>query len=143
MPPGALCAESQIEKKGETMKICPVCESALFDDMGTCFGCLYRFGSDPALEEARGAAVPWPTASDEERAPLVAAGGNDLARASDGADGGAEGTLSEGGLGGGSGGGRRIEGVREVDVPGWRLRVRSEGPLPRGSALVIEIEPAP
>ena len=35
------------------MKICPVCESTLFDDMDTCFGCLYRFGSDPALEAAR------------------------------------------------------------------------------------------
>lgn len=43
------------------MKICPVCESTLFDDMDTCFGCLYRFGSDPALEAARSAkAVPWP-----------------------------------------------------------------------------------
>ncbi len=37
------------------MKICPVCESTLFDDMDTCFGCLYRFGSDPALEAARSA----------------------------------------------------------------------------------------
>ena len=35
------------------MKICPVCESTLFDDMDMCFGCLYRFGSDPALEAAR------------------------------------------------------------------------------------------
>ena len=43
------------------MKICPVCESTLFDDMDTCFGCLYRFGSDPALEAARSAkAVPGP-----------------------------------------------------------------------------------
>ena len=45
------------------MKICPVCESTLFDDMDTCFGCLYRFGSDPALEAARSAkAVPWSVA---------------------------------------------------------------------------------
>ena len=50
------------------MKICPVCESTLFDDMDTCFGCLYRFGSDPALEAARSAAaVPWPVDGGEGR----------------------------------------------------------------------------
>ena len=51
----------QNQEKETSMKICPVCESTLFDDMDTCFGCLYRFGSDPALEAARSAkAVPWP-----------------------------------------------------------------------------------
>lgn len=94
------------------MKICPVCESTLFDDMDTCFGCLYRFGSDPALEAARSAAaVPWP-----------AGGGK-----GEGADGGGE---------GGSAGA-----AREMSVPGWRLRVRSEGPRPQASSLTIEIEP--
>lgn len=121
------------------MRICPVCESALFDDMDTCFGCLYRFGSDPALEEARGAtAVLWPTASEEERVPLDNAGSDATMRVLDGA-GGIEEALGGGDLEGG----RSVGSVREVDVPGWRLRVRSEGPLPRGSALVIEIEPAP
>ena len=53
------------------MKICPVCESTLFDDMDMCFGCLYRFGSDPALEAARSAkAVPWPV---DERSWLASA----------------------------------------------------------------------
>lgn len=99
------------------MKICPVCESALFDDMDTCFGCLYRFGSDPALEATRSAAaVPWPVDGEEEK---CAAGG-----------------------GGGSGEGSSADfAAREVSVPGWRLRVRSEGPQPRGSSLTIEIEP--
>lgn len=98
------------------MKVCPVCESTLFDDMDTCFGCLYRFGSDPALEAARSAAaVPWPVVGEEERVD-----------GSSGADGG--------------GGG--CSGVREMAVPGWRLRVRSAGPIPEGSTLTIEIEPA-
>ena len=60
------------------MKICPVCESTLFDDMDTCFGCLYRFGSDPALEAARSAAaVPWPVDGGEgDRAGGGGAGGS-------------------------------------------------------------------
>ncbi len=32
------------------MKRCPVCKTMLFDDMGTCYGCMYRFGSKPDLE---------------------------------------------------------------------------------------------
>ena len=34
------------------MKECPICATALFDDMEVCYGCLYRFGSEPAMEEA-------------------------------------------------------------------------------------------
>lgn len=95
------------------MKICPVCESTLFDDMDTCFGCLYRFGSDPALEAARSAAaVPWP----------VDGGEGDRA-------------------GGGGEGGSAAPAAQEMSVPGWRLRVRSEGLQPGGSSLTIEIEP--
>lgn len=103
------------------MKICPVCESALFDDMDTCFGCLYRFGSDPALEAARSATVvPWPAEGEGARVCEV-----------------------EGGNGGdGDDGGRSADApAREMSVPGWRLRVRSEGLQPRGSSLTIEIEP--
>ena len=89
------------------MKICPVCESTLFDDMDTCFGCLYRFGSDPALEAARSAkAVPWPV---------------------DGGEG--ECAASRGGEGGSA-----APTAQEMSVPGWRLRVRSEGLQPRGFA---------
>lgn len=32
------------------MKTCPVCKAAVFDDMRTCFGCMYRFGSNAELE---------------------------------------------------------------------------------------------
>lgn len=102
------------QEKGTSMKVCPVCESTLFDDMDTCFGCLYRFGSDPALEAARSAkAVPWPV---------------------DGGEG--ECAASRGGEGGSA-----APAAQEMSVPGWRLRVRSEGLQPRGSSLTIEIEP--
>lgn len=41
------------------MKVCPTCMSKLFDDMDTCFGCMYRFGSEPERErEAEG--LMWP-----------------------------------------------------------------------------------
>ncbi len=33
------------------MKSCPVCKTTLFEDMDTCYGCMYRFGSSPELEE--------------------------------------------------------------------------------------------
>ncbi len=32
------------------VKTCPVCRARLFADMDTCFNCMYRFGSNPALE---------------------------------------------------------------------------------------------
>lgn len=43
------------------MKTCPVCKTAVFDDMDRCFGCMHRFelGLDPvdALETERGVTV--------------------------------------------------------------------------------------
>ncbi len=30
------------------MKVCPVCKARVFDDMDTCYGCLYRFDSSRA-----------------------------------------------------------------------------------------------
>ena len=44
------------------MKVCPVCKTTLFEDMEVCYGCLYRFGSEPALEKA--------ASNLEEAAPL-------------------------------------------------------------------------
>ena len=35
------------------MKVCPVCKARVFDDMDTCYGCLYRFDS-PDAKEAHG-----------------------------------------------------------------------------------------
>lgn len=34
------------------LKMCPTCKTLVFADMETCFGCMYRFGSDPEREEA-------------------------------------------------------------------------------------------
>ncbi len=33
------------------MKVCPVCKTALFEDMEVCYGCMYHFGSNPELEK--------------------------------------------------------------------------------------------
>ena len=44
------------------MKVCPVCKTTLFEDMEVYYGCLYRFGSEPALEKA--------ASNLEEAAPL-------------------------------------------------------------------------
>ncbi|MEY8460315.1 hypothetical protein AALA69_04195 [Eggerthellaceae bacterium 24-137] len=33
------------------LKLCPTCKTFVFEDMDTCYGCMYRFGSDPAREE--------------------------------------------------------------------------------------------
>ncbi len=30
------------------MRTCPVCRTAIFDDMDTCYGCMYRFEAEPA-----------------------------------------------------------------------------------------------
>ncbi|MEC4273144.1 hypothetical protein VJ923_08235 [Adlercreutzia sp. R25] len=143
------------------MKVCPVCESALFDDMETCFGCLYRFGSDPALEAARAStAVLWPHTREagascspvccpETPSASGGAGGGDAGGG--GRFGGADGTggahsAGDGGRDDGGddgGGGDDGRDTREMVVPGWRLRVRAEGPLGQAGALTIEIEPAP
>lgn len=32
------------------MKTCPICNTTLFDDMETCYGCMYTFGTKPDLE---------------------------------------------------------------------------------------------
>lgn len=64
-------AENKAED-GTVIKKCPVCKTTLFDDMDTCYGCMYKFGSSPELEASAGMAA---TAS----APVEAA--TDLAGA--------------------------------------------------------------
>ena len=39
------------------MKQCPVCATAVFGDMDTCYNCMYRFGSNEELEASRAAAA--------------------------------------------------------------------------------------
>ena len=39
------------------IKKCPVCKTTLFDDMDTCYGCMYKFGSSPELEASAGMAA--------------------------------------------------------------------------------------
>ena len=40
------------------MKTCPVCKTMLFEDMEVCYGCMYRFGSKPHLEDRERRQVP-------------------------------------------------------------------------------------
>lgn len=32
------------------IKKCPVCKATLFEDVDTCYGCMYTFGSNPEIE---------------------------------------------------------------------------------------------
>lgn len=32
------------------MKVCPTCKARAFDDADICYGCMYRFGSEPTRE---------------------------------------------------------------------------------------------
>lgn len=134
------------------MKICPVCASTLFDDMPTCFGCLYQFGSNPALEEQRAIDGPiraakgeaqanrWASliAEDEVAIPLTPASEEgeginfELPAETDGSSRGSH-------CGGGEGKDGR---AREMELPGWVVRVRAEGPGIAQTSLTIEIEPS-
>lgn len=37
-----------LKKKGDVMKVCPVCQGKVFDDMHTCYNCLHRFEEQEA-----------------------------------------------------------------------------------------------
>lgn len=103
------------------MKVCPVCGSALFDDMPVCFGCLYQFGSDPELEKRRSSAgkddcsQSWSELVDEKTTsvPLAIASPNKA---------GVEGEHSQ-----------------VMELPGWIVRVRTEGSKASQTALTVEI----
>lgn len=34
-----------------SLKTCPICKTHVFDDMSTCYNCMYSFGSNPDLEQ--------------------------------------------------------------------------------------------
>ena len=68
------------------MKTCPVCRTMLFDDMDTCYGCMYRFGSNVALEEkvkreidaaGKGAAEEGASSAAEEATEIASAKAGD------------------------------------------------------------------
>ena len=44
-----------------SLKTCPVCKTHVFNDMDTCYNCMYSFGSNPSLErklETDGSVMP-------------------------------------------------------------------------------------
>lgn len=62
------------------LKLCPTCKTFVFDDMDTCYGCMYRFGSDPEREEAvrreiEGSDFPEEALVDSAAPPAVSLGG--------------------------------------------------------------------
>ncbi len=40
------------------LKVCPVCRTNVFADMGTCYNCMYKFGTNEKLENAQGECGP-------------------------------------------------------------------------------------
>ena len=59
-------------------KKCPVCKSGVFDDMDTCYNCMYRFGSNPELEK-RADDVPSELPEEVDRETEKAASGSEAA----------------------------------------------------------------
>lgn len=53
-----------------TIKKCPICKTTLFGDMDICYGCMYRFGSDPEIE-ARFASASGDTCAFEWAVPEI------------------------------------------------------------------------
>lgn len=47
---GGRRSSSAFAAKMGPLKTCPVCGTTLFGDMEVCYGCMYRFGSNPDLE---------------------------------------------------------------------------------------------
>jgi len=115
------------------MKICPACKSKLFDDMDTCFGCMYRFGTDPERER-EAEALSWPPSLEdvnegavfEEAVPWPAGSGPAPCPAAPPA----------------SPPGYAARGERIMGVSGLVLRVLAGDGAPGAPLLTITIEPA-
>ncbi|WP_302962152.1 hypothetical protein [uncultured Adlercreutzia sp.] len=111
------------------MKICPTCMSKLFDDMDTCYGCMYRFGSDPERER-EAEAVMWPPTPEDvnEGAAL-------------------EGSIPWGipepaGLGCGGHPPSKVSAAHAMEAGGLVLRVIAGSGRPEEPLVTITIEPA-
>ena len=61
------------------MRTCPVCRTAIFDDMDTCYGCMYRFEAEQAAgsgDERSGADTADGDAAETSGAARGVAGGS-------------------------------------------------------------------
>ena len=132
------------------LKMCPTCKTWVFADMDTCYGCMYRFGTDPEREEAvrreyediafpeqelearenlssaaATLAIPWP--------PPAEPSGSSEATASSAGFAAAELSAGEG---------KRHTGFEAaIALPEMLLTVKSARPLPAGLSFHIAIEP--
>ncbi len=112
------------------LKVCPTCKTLVFEDMETCYGCMYRFGSDPDWERA--AQREWETAAAARKAATLQGG-----QKGDFAEEVAECAHSARD--------QQMNGKVRKAVPleGWNVCIEADGSLPRGTSLRITIEPVP
>lgn len=112
------------------LKVCPTCKTLVFEDMDICYGCMYRFGSDPDWERA--AQREWESAATARKAATLQDGQrNNLAEeavecAQPAYD-------------------QQVDGrVRKaVPLEGWNVCIEADGSSARGTSLRITIEPTP
>lgn len=129
------------------LKLCPTCKTFVFSDMDICYGCMYRFGSDPEREEAVRREIE---GSDFPEDVLEEAPALDEAPSSDGGiplpadrsapwpppgDDDAPAVGKQGPAPG-------TPAAKVVVFAGWNVTLQAEGSWPRGSALQITVEPA-
>lgn len=139
------------------LKVCPTCKTMVFADMDTCYGCMYRFGSDPEREaavrrELEDIAFPEDEGS-RDGAESGSANANPLEAKiaipwpppaeAEGRERGAS-SLAKGAF-------DRAEGVASevvsgnsvavFEVPALTISVKAASPLPAGVTLRINLEP--
>lgn len=144
------------------LKLCPTCKTFVFDDMDTCYGCMYRFGSDPQREEAVRRAIvgsDFPEDAIDEDArraivvsPSISPPGAPVRAVGEGADPWPP-RRDDVPLAVGGAGAARDASCEPVAAPfplaqtvalaGWQVSLQAKEPWPQGLALQITVEPAP
>ena len=109
------------------LKRCPTCRTWVFEDMDTCYACMYRFGTDPGRE----AAVLEEGLSNEDGqiAPCSCFGAP-----SDADDDSRREPPMEGM--------EKRSDRQVVSLAGWNVLVEAMGPFSEGGRLHLVIEPA-
>lgn len=129
------------------LKLCPTCKTSVFEDMDICYGCMYRFGSDPAREEAVKREIE---GSDFPEDVLEGEGCGNAGWASDDSqiwpppierqrDAGQDTAVVSGRL---AAAGAPMASTRVVVVGAWRVSLREQEVVSGGSGLEITVEPA-
>lgn len=109
------------------LKLCPTCRTWVFEDMDTCYACMYRFGTDPARE----AAVLEEGRSSEENQTALCF----CSCAPSGSDGDFRREPPMNGM-------ETRSDRQVVSLAGWNVLVEAMGPFSEGGRLHLVIEPA-